>query len=75
MVDPELPDGRPTMFICGNDSKAKKDVEEILVQFGWDSEDMGGVEAARAIEPLCILWCIPGFLKNQWTHAFKLLKK
>ncbi len=29
---------------------------------------------ARAIEPLCILWCIPGFLRNQWTHAFKLLK-
>lgn len=75
MVDPELPEGRPTMFICGNDNKAKQDVEAILDQFGWDSEDMGGVEAARAIEPLCILWCIPGFLKNQWTHAFKLLKK
>src|SRR3989344_1945313 len=36
---------------------------------------MGKVEAARAIEPLCILWCIPGFLKNDWSHAFKLLKK
>ena len=34
---------------------------------------MGSVEAARAIEPLCVLWCIPGFLRNQWTHAFKLL--
>ncbi|HKJ41784.1 MAG TPA: NAD(P)-binding domain-containing protein [Sunxiuqinia sp.] len=75
MVDPQLPDGRPTMFICGNDDKAKKEVEAILDQFGWDSEDMGAVEAARAIEPLCILWCIPGFLKNQWTHAFKILKK
>ena len=32
-------------------------------------------EAARAIEPLCMLWCIPGFLRNQWTHAFHLLKK
>jgi hypothetical protein len=35
---------------------------------------MGKAEAARAIEPLCILWCIPGMLKNQWNHAFKLLK-
>ncbi len=35
---------------------------------------LGKVEAARAIEPLCILWCIPGFIRNQWTHAFKLLK-
>lgn len=35
---------------------------------------MGGVEAARAIEPLCMLWCIPGLRHNQWTHAFKPLK-
>lgn len=74
MVDPRFPAGRPTMFICGNDAEAKKTVEEILAGFGWESEDMGGVEGARAIEPLCILWCIPGFVRNQWTHAFKLLK-
>jgi len=36
--------------------------------------DMGGAGAARAIEPLCMLWCIPGFLRNEWTHAFKLLR-
>ena len=46
----------------------------ILHTFGWGAEDMGGVEGARAIEPLCQLWCAPGFLRNQWTHAFKLLK-
>lgn len=74
MVNPEFMGGKPTMFICGNDDKAKAAVETILDQFGWEVEDMGGVEAARAIEPLCMLWCIPGFLRNQWTHAFKLLK-
>jgi predicted dinucleotide-binding enzyme len=63
------------MFICGNDASAKKEVGKILDLFGFEVEDMGGVQAARAIEPLCILWCIPGFLRNQWTHAFKLLKK
>ncbi|EMO25580.1 hypothetical protein LEP1GSC170_2822 [Leptospira interrogans serovar Bataviae str. HAI135] len=62
------------MFICGNENSSKKQVKEILDTFGWDSEDMGTVEAARAIEPLCILWCIPGFLSQSWTHAFKLLK-
>jgi len=50
-------------------------VREILTQFGWETEDMGGVEAARAIEPLCMLWCIPGLLRNSWSHAFKLLRK
>jgi predicted dinucleotide-binding enzyme len=62
------------MFIAGNDEGAKKTVTEILTAFGWETEDMGKAEGARAIEPLCMLWCIPGMLKNQWTHAFKLLK-
>ena len=73
MVNPELAGGPPTMFICGNDDGAKAQVRAILDQFGWSTADMGKAEAARAIEPLCMLWCIPGFLQNQWTHAFKLL--
>lgn len=75
MINPEFAGGRPTMFICGNNDAAKIAVTTILDQFGWDAADMGRVEAARAIEPLCILWCIPGFLRNEWTHAFKLLRK
>jgi 8-hydroxy-5-deazaflavin:NADPH oxidoreductase len=75
MVNPRFPGGRPTMFICGNDANAKKTVTQILDQFGWDAEDMGAVEAARAIEPLCKLWCIPGVGKGDWSpHAFKLLR-
>jgi predicted dinucleotide-binding enzyme len=73
MVNPRYAAGRPTMFICGNDAGAKKTVTGVLDQFGWETLDLGGVEAARAIEPLCILWCIPGFLRNEWTHAFKVL--
>lgn len=75
MVNPDFPGGKPTMFICGNNESAKKSVSGILDQFGWETADMGAAEAARAIEPLCMLWCIPGFLRNEWTHAFKLLKK
>jgi predicted dinucleotide-binding enzyme len=74
MYKPKFPGGTPSMFICGNDDGAKKTVTGILTSFGWETEDMGKAEAARAIEPLCILWCIPGFIRNQWTHAFKLLK-
>jgi hypothetical protein len=74
MVNPNFGSEKPTMFICGNDENAKKEVNEILHQFGWEVEDMGAAEAARAIEPLAILWCIPGFRENRWTHAFKLLK-
>ena len=74
MVNPEFDGGKPTMFICGNDAAAKQTVTGILDEFGWEVADMGAAEGARAIEPLCILWCIPGFLRQEWTHAFKLLK-
>src|SRR5262249_44546664 len=73
MVNPQFKGGKPTMFICGNDDAAKKTVTGILDQFGWETADMGEIEAARAIEPLCMLWVIPGFRRNQWSHAFKLL--
>ena len=74
MVNPEFAGGKPTMFICGNQESAKQVVRGVLDEFGWETADMGMAEAARAIEPLCMLWCIPGFLRNEWMHAFKLLK-
>jgi len=74
MVDPDFHGTRPTMFFCGDDAGAKATVARILDQFGWDTEDMGGAVGARAIEPLAVLWCIPGFLRDSWTHAFHLLR-
>jgi 8-hydroxy-5-deazaflavin:NADPH oxidoreductase len=75
MVNPQFKGGKPTMFICGNDEPAKQTVRGILDPFGWETADMGKAEAARAIEPLCMLWLIPGFLRNEWKHAFKLLRQ
>jgi hypothetical protein len=72
MVNPSFSGGRPTMFYCGNDADAKAWVAKVLDQFGWEAADMGSAVAARAIEPLSMLWCIPGFRQNSWTHAFKV---
>jgi 8-hydroxy-5-deazaflavin:NADPH oxidoreductase len=69
MVNPRYEQGPPTMFICGNSPEAKRSVGEVLRQFGWEPFDCGGIVAARAIEPLCMLWCIPGFLRNEWAPA------
>lgn len=74
MIDPDFGGVKPTMFIAGNDEDAKKVTTDILTEIGWETEDMGKAEGARAIEPLCILWCIPGMLRGQWSHAFKVLK-
>ena len=75
MVNPRYQQGTPTMFLCGDNAQAKAHVSEIVEQFGWEPFDCGGIIASRAIEPLCMLWCIPGFARNQWTHAFKLLTR
>ena len=75
MINPRYQQGTPTMFLCGDNAQAKAQVSEIVEQFGWEPFDCGGIIASRAIEPLCMLWCIPGFARNQWTHAFKLLTR
>jgi predicted dinucleotide-binding enzyme len=77
MVNPSFPGGtKPTMFYCGDDTAAKSAVARIIEQFGWSGADMGSRKAARAIEPLCQLWCIPGLVENKWTeHAFHLLTR
>jgi len=75
MVDPDFGGIKPTMFICGDNDAAKTEVKTILDQFKWETEDMGKAISARPIEALCTLWCIRGFATNQWSHAFKLLKK
>jgi 8-hydroxy-5-deazaflavin:NADPH oxidoreductase len=75
MVNPHFPGGPPDMFICGNDAEAKKTVVEILHAFGWPSLDIGGIEGARLLEPMCILWILYGARSGSWNHAFKLLRK
>jgi len=73
MVNPRISGGPPSMFIAGNNDSARREVTRILKEFGWDISDMGKAEAARAIEPLCMLWCIPAFTGKGGNHAFKLL--
>lgn len=75
MVDPQLPGGPPDMFIAGDDAEAKQTVTQICEQFGWPVVDIGGIEGARLLEPLAMLWVIVGFTSNRWEQAFKLLHK
>jgi 8-hydroxy-5-deazaflavin:NADPH oxidoreductase len=74
MDRPSFAGGPPTMFICGDDAAARTAAAALVQALGWEVADMGRAVAARAIEPLCMLWCIPGIARNEWTHAFKLLK-
>ena len=73
MINPKFSQGTSTMFYCGNSDDAKIQVAGIIRQFGWEPYDCGAIIFARALEPLCMLWCLPGFLRNEWNHAFKML--
>jgi len=73
MVNPKFEQGTPTMFFCGDNAAAKEAVHGLILELGWEPYDCGGIVAARAIEPLCMLWCSRRFQHNQWDHAFKLL--
>ncbi len=75
MVNPDFPCGPPTMFVCGEDEGAKQTVEGICRDFGWEVVDIGGIDGARLLEPLAMLWITHGIRSGAWSHAFKLLRK
>lgn len=75
MVNPDFGAQKPAMFFCGNSDPAKAEAADIFTRFGFEPVDMGKAESARAIEPLAILWCIPGIRENRWSNAFAFLRK
>jgi predicted dinucleotide-binding enzyme len=75
MVNPTFQQGTPTMFLCGDNAEAKQAVSGIVRQFGWEPYDCGGMVAVRAIEPLCILWCLRGFSAQPMGSCFQALDR
>ncbi len=76
MFRPELPGGPPDMFIAGDDADAKEKVSAIVKDFGWDKvHDLGGIEASRFLEALCMVWVLSAARDDNWMQAFKLLRK
>jgi predicted dinucleotide-binding enzyme len=74
-VDPDLPGGPPSMFIGGESAEAKAAVSALLEATGWDVVDLGGIEASRYLEPMCITWVLHGLHAGTWEHAFRLLRR
>lgn len=74
MVAPQMKGGTPSMFICGNDPAAKQTAATLSEQLGWHAEDVGTAAAGHPVEALCQVWCAPGFLRNDWAHAFAVLR-
>jgi predicted dinucleotide-binding enzyme len=75
MVDPDLPGGPPSMFIGGDSDEAKAAVTTLLTETGWDVVDLGGIQASRYLEPMCVAWVLHGARAGTWDHAFRLLRR
>lgn len=58
MVDPSRVPGEHDLFMCGNDTGAKAEVERLLREwFGWKRViDLGDITAARGMELYVVFW-------------------
>lgn len=56
MVDPSYPSGRPAMFLAGDDLDACAQVEELAAVIGFDPVRTGGLDTARDLEHLALIW-------------------
>ena len=82
MINPKFEDGRPDMFLAGNEPDAKRLAGEFCAAWGWGTVDLGGIESSRLLEPMVIAWLkvgltsgLPLRTSGTWNHAFKLLRR
>lgn len=75
MINAPREEGVPQHFVAG-DEEGKALVTEWSLKWGWSEViDLGGLEQGFLLEAFAQLWIVYGFKNNNWTHAFKLLKK
>lgn len=74
MVQPDFPDGPPSMFLCGDDPEARGVVAGLITDLGWDPVDVGSARSARVLEPMASLYCAIGYHSGEWNYAFRLLR-
>jgi 8-hydroxy-5-deazaflavin:NADPH oxidoreductase len=76
MISPKREEGDPDLFIAGNDDEAKKKLNSLANQLGWQRViDLGDITQSYWLEAMTMFWVYYGFKHKNWTHAFKLLIK
>jgi predicted dinucleotide-binding enzyme len=68
-------DATKIVVIAGDDPDAKATLSAICKAFGWGVADLGGIEASRWLEPMCLVWATNAMASSGTGHEFKLLRK
>jgi len=76
MADPLFGSERADLFLCGDDTDAKRTVAQLAQELGFEAVDTGPLRAARYLEYLALLWVHLAFKQN-WgpNFTFKTLKR
>jgi len=75
MTDPNFNGEMATHFIAGDSEEAKAAATKLISEFGWEVEDVGGIDQAFFLEALASLWVNHAFKSDKWNQAFKLLSR
>ena len=76
MASSSYGEGKPVMFLCGDDAAAKRAVMELSNAIGFETIDAGQLELARLLEPFAMLWihlAYRGGLGREF--AFRLIRR
>jgi hypothetical protein len=75
MVNPQKLSDSHTLFLSGNDERAKTAVRGLLESFGWrDILDLGEISTARATEAYLPLWLAAWKTLGTMTFNIKLVR-
>jgi len=75
MVHPQFPQGPLSMLMAGEDNEAKQVAARFIEGFGWQPSDFGGIEGARYLEAMAVVWIRTGILSGNWNHALTLARR
>lgn len=75
MANPRYGEARAVMLVCGDDEAACQRAVSLADDLGFDTLRVGGIEKARLLEPLALLWISLAMGLGDRGIAFGLLRR
>jgi predicted dinucleotide-binding enzyme len=66
---------KPAMFVASDDAEAKKTVEKLAKEIGFEPVDAGPLKASRYLEPMAMQWIKLAFSGMGVQFAYSLVRR